>query len=138
VKDDSGRVAEIHCVYDPDSRGGSAPDGRKVKGTIHWVSARHAHTATVNLYDRLFAVEDPESDKEVDFMEHLNTNSLTVLDNCRIEPSLANAEAGSRFQFERNGYFFVDPKTSSPGKPVFNKIVGLRDTWAKIKGKGKG
>ncbi|NOX25181.1 MAG: glutamine--tRNA ligase/YqeY domain fusion protein [Deltaproteobacteria bacterium] len=122
---------EIHCTYDPASRGGSAPDGRKVKGTIHWVSARHGINAEVRLYDRLFAVENPEADSEVDFKTHLNPDSLTILDNCVLEPSLAGAAPGSRYQFERQGYFYADHKDSSPGKPVFNKIAGLRDSWAK-------
>ncbi len=135
VKDENGEVVEIHCEYDPDSRGGSAPDGRKVKGTIHWVSARHGAQVRVNLYDRLFAVEDPEADKERDFMEFLNPASLTVLTNCRVEPSLLAAAPGSRFQFERNGYFYADHKLSTPGAPVFNRIVALRDSWSKIRRK---
>jgi glutaminyl-tRNA synthetase len=122
---------EIHCTYDPESRGGSAPDGRKVKGTIHWVSARHGVNAQVRLYDRLFSVENPEADNEVDFKSHLNSDSLTVLDSCILEPSTSDAAPGKRYQFERQGYFYADHKDSKPGKPVFNRIVGLRDSWAK-------
>ncbi len=124
---------EVHCTYDPASRGGSAPDGRKVKGTIHWVSARHGIHAKVRLYDRLFEVEDPEADNAVDFKTHLNQDSLTHLKNCVLEPSMADAKPGSRYQFERQGYFYVDHVDSLPGEPVFNKIVGLRDSWAKRK-----
>ncbi len=126
---------EVHCTYDPDSRGGSAPDGRKVKGTIHWVSARHGIHAKVRLYDRLFAVENPETDNDIDFKTHLNPDSLTTLDNCVLEPSMADAAPGSRYQFERQGYFYTDHEDSEPGKPVFNRIVGLRDSWAKRKKK---
>ncbi len=122
---------EVHCTYDPASRGGSAPDGRKVKGTIHWVSARHGINAEVRLYDRLFAVENPESDNDIDFKTHLNPESLTTLENCVLEPSLADARPGSHYQFERQGYFYTDQVDSTQGKPVFNKIVGLRDSWAK-------
>ncbi len=136
VKDDeTGIVKEVHCVYDPASRGGSAPDGRKVKGTLHWVSAAHAVEAKVRLYDRLFSVEDPEQDKEVDFKENLNPDSLVLLKNCMLEPSLAGAEPGSHYQFERQGYFYTDPVESIAGAPVFNRTVGLRDTWRKVKGK---
>jgi len=121
---------ELHCTYDPATRGGDAPDGRKVKATLHWVSAAHAIEAEVRLYDRLFA--DPNPDQEGrDFTEFLNPRSLEVLTGCKLEPSLATAKPGDRFQFERLGYFCVDPD-SAPGAPVFNRTIGLRDTWAKI------
>ena len=131
VKDDQGRIVELRCTYDPASRGGSAPDGRKVKGTIHWVSAPHALRAEVRLYDRLFTAEYPDADKERSFKEFLNPASLTPLIDCRLEPGLAHASADDRFQFERQGYFCLDPVASTPGAPVFNRIVTLRDSWAK-------
>lgn len=132
VKDEnSGEIVELHCTYDPESQGGSTPDGRKVKGTIHWVSARHAVTSTVRLYDRLFNVEHPDANKETDFLEHLNPQSMVVVENCRIEPGLAAQQPGTRVQFERQGYFSIDALDSSPGRPVFNRIVTLRDSWAK-------
>ena len=131
VKDDQGRVVELRCTYDPDSRGGSAPDGRKVKGTIHWVSAPHALQAEVRLYDRLFTAEFPDADKNRDFKEFLNPDSLTVLEGCMLEPGLAGCTPEDRFQFERQGYFCADPVASIPGRPVFNRIVTLRDSWAK-------
>ena len=133
VKDpDSGEIIEVHCTHDPASRGGDAPDGRKVKGTIHWVSAAHALTANVRLYDRLFNVPRPEADRDVDYRQHLNPESLVDIPGARLEPSLAEAAPWDRFQFERLGYFMADPKDSAPGRPVFNRIVTLRDTWAKI------
>ena len=132
VKDGKGEAVEVHCTYDPATRGGNAPDGRKVKATIHWVSAGHAAGAEVRLYDSLFTKENPnETEEGEDFTANLNPHSLEVLTDCKLEPSLANAAAGSRFQFERLGYFCVDPD-SSPGKPVFNRTVALKDTWAKI------
>ncbi len=131
IKDDQGRVVELRCTYDPDSRGGSAPDGRKVKGTIHWVSAPHALQAEVRLYDRLFTVEYPDADKNRDFKEFLNPDSRTVLAGCMLEPGLAGCTPEDRFQFERQGYFCADPVASRPGRPVFNRIVTLRDSWAK-------
>lgn len=135
VKDEStGEVVEIHCTYDPESRGGTAPDGRKVKATLHWVSARHGVAAKVRLYDRLFSTEDPEEDKAIDFKENLNPNSLSELDGCVVETVLSQAAPGTHFQFERQGYFFSDPKDSKPGAPVFSRTVGLRDTWEKVKG----
>ena len=139
VKDkETGEVIEVHCSYDPKTRGGSAPDGRKVKGTLHWVSARHAVKAEIRIYDRLFKKEDPEYDKETDFKTHLNPNSLKILTDSRVEPSLAAAEPGARRQFERLGYFCVDSEDSTQDKLVFNRTVTLRDTWAKIsKGKKK-
>ncbi len=134
VKDEeSGEINEIHCTYDPETKGGSSPDGRKVKGTIHWVSAAHGLKCKVNLYDRLFNVENPDADKDMDFKEHLNPNSLTRLENCVVEPGLANSEPDTKIQFERQGYFYPDPVDSAPGAPVFNRIVTLRDSWAKRK-----
>jgi glutaminyl-tRNA synthetase len=131
VKDSAGEVAEVHCTYDPRTRGGDAPDKRKVKGTIHWVSARHSCELTVRLYDRLFVKEAPEEAEDgKDFKSNLNPDSLTEL-KCRAEPSLAQAASGSRYQFERRGYFFADPVDSVEGQPVFNRIVPLRDSWAK-------
>ena len=128
----TGEVIEVHCTYDPATRGGDAPDGRKVKSTIHWVSAAHALEAEVRLYENLFTKEDPNDVEEgADFMSNINRNSLEVLTSCRIEPFLAGAAPGSRYQFERVGYFCVDPDTT-PEKLVFNRTVSLRDDWAKI------
>lgn len=132
IKDEQGQVVELRCTYDPATKGGNAPDGRKVKGTIHWVSAPHALQAEVRLYDRLFTVEYPDADKERNFMEFLNPDSLTILATCMLEPGLRNASTDDRFQFERQGYFCLDSEASSPGKPVFNRIVTLRDSWAKV------
>ena len=132
IKDDNGQVVELHCTYDPATRGGGAPDGRKVKSTLHWVSAAHSLKAEVRLYDHLFTKENPETGVEgEDFKCNLNTGSRQILDSCRVEPSLADAEPGSRYQFERLGYFCVD-KDSTKEKPVFNRTVSLRDSWAKI------
>jgi glutaminyl-tRNA synthetase len=137
VKDDKGAVVEVHCSYDPATRGGNAPDGRKVKATIHWVSAGHAIEAEVRLYDNLFIKENPnETEEGQDFTANLNPHSLEVLSGCKLEPSLTTAAVGKRYQFERLGYFCVDPD-SRPGKPVFNRTVALKDTWAKIE-KGQG
>ncbi len=135
VKDDkTGEVVALHCIYDPETRGGDSPDGRKVKATLHWVSAPHALQAEVRLYDRLFDKPNPEDDKDApDFTAHLNPNSLETLSGCRVEPSLAGAEPESRYQFERLGYFCVDRKDSSKTSLVFNRTVPLRDTWAKIR-----
>jgi glutaminyl-tRNA synthetase len=141
VKDDKGEVIEVHCTYDPATRGGNAPpDGRKVKSTIHWVSAQHAVDAEVRIYENLFTKEnlnDVEEGKDV--LDYLNPNSLEVIANAKLEPSLANAAPGSRYQFERLGYFCADPD-SKPAKPVFNRTVALKDTWAKVEKKqgGKG
>ena len=129
TKDENGEIVEVQCTYDPDSRGGTAPDGRKIKGTIHWVSVEHALKAEVRLFDRLFKVSNPESNGE--FIENLNPESLEVRKDCYIEPSLANADHGDRFQFERLGYFCVD-LDSTAESPVFNRTVPLRDSWAKI------
>ncbi len=136
VKDEkTGEFVEIRCTYDPATRSGNAPDGRKVKGTIHWVSAEHAIDAEVRLYEKLFAKEDPNDVSEgQEFTANLNPNSLEVLTDAKLEPSLANAKAGDRYQFERLGYFCVDPD-SHPGKLVFNRTVPLRDTWAKVEKK---
>jgi glutaminyl-tRNA synthetase len=129
VKDDRGDVVEVRCTYDPETRGGNAPDGRKVKATIHWVSAAHAVDAEVRLYDRLFAAEEPGGE---DWLTQLNPESLEVLRGCKLEASLADAAPGSRWQFERMGYFCVDPSDSRPGAPVWNRTVTLKDTWARI------
>ena len=132
IKDASGEVVELRCTYDPASRGGNAPDGRKVKGTIHWVTATHAVRAELRLYDRLFTVEDPDGDKEHNFKEFLNPDSLQKLSGCLLEPSLALARGEDRFQFERQGYFCLDQDSDPEGKLVFNRIVSLRDSWEKI------
>ena len=137
VKDPgTGEVVEVHCTYDPETRSGFAPDGRKVDATLHWVSAAHAVPAEVRLYDRLFCVPDALSE-ECDFTTYLNLKSLEILKSCRLEPSLADAVPGDRFQFERLGYFCVDSGDSSEKAPVFNRTVTLRDAWAKIAEKGK-
>ncbi len=138
VKDEkTGEVAELRCTYDPETKGGDSPDGRKVKATLHWVSAPHALEAEIRLYDRLFAKPNPEDDRdERDFTANLNPDSLEVLTSCRVEPSLANAAPEGRYQFERLGYFCADRKDSSKQKLVFNRTVPLRDTWAKIKKAG--
>ncbi|MDO5673749.1 MAG: glutamine--tRNA ligase/YqeY domain fusion protein [bacterium] len=132
IKDENGEVVELRCTYDPASRGGNAPDGRKVRGTIHWVEATHAVPAELRLYDRLFTVEAPDGDKERSFMEFINPDSLQKLENCLLEPSLAQAQADDRFQFERQGYFCLDQDSDPAGKLVFNRIVSLRDSWEKI------
>jgi glutaminyl-tRNA synthetase len=134
VKNDQGEVIEVHCTYDPETRGGNAPDGRKIKSTIHWVSAAHAVDAEVRLYDRLFNRPDPEAGEG--YIEYINENSLTVLSNCKVEASLATTQPGDRFQFERQGFFCAD-LDSRPEKLVFNLAVALRDTWAKIESKQK-
>ncbi|HAM71832.1 MAG TPA: glutamine--tRNA ligase [Verrucomicrobiales bacterium] len=131
VKDASGRVSELRCTVDPDSKSGGATAGRKVKATIHWVSAAHAIEAEVRLYDRLFSVEQPDSQEGKDFKSFLNPHSLEVLSQCKLEPSLREAKPSDRFQFERLGYFCADSRESTPGKPVFNRTVTLRDSWAK-------
>jgi glutaminyl-tRNA synthetase len=132
VKNDKGEVVEVHCTYDPATRGGNAPDGRKVKSTIHWVSAAHAIDAEVRIYENLFTKENPDDVEEgKDFLSNLNPHSLEIVPDAKLEPSLANATAGSRYQFERLGYFCVD-LDSKPGKLVFNRTVALKDTWARI------
>jgi glutaminyl-tRNA synthetase len=136
VKGSDGFVSEVHCTYDPATRGGDAPDGRRVKATLHWVSAAHAVPVEVRLYDRLFSVEDPERVAEGgSFLDHLNPASLEVLPACHAEPGLKSAAPGNRFQFERLGYFCVDPDSTAE-KVVFNRTVSLRDTWAKIEQRG--
>ncbi|MBN1587020.1 MAG: glutamine--tRNA ligase/YqeY domain fusion protein [Candidatus Omnitrophica bacterium] len=136
IKDENGEVVELRCTYDPLTRGGDAPDGRKVRGTLHWVSAGHAVSAEVRLYDRLFLQKDPSAVEEgVDWKAGLNPDSLEILENAFVEPSVQGAAPGTRFQFERMGYFCVDPK-SSDQKMVFNRTVTLKDSWAKIAAKG--
>jgi len=134
VKDKNGEVIEVHCTYDPETKGGYAPDGRKVRGTLHWVSAPHAIDAEIRLYDRLFTKEDPmdfDADAGEDFIDFLNQDSLTILPKCKLEPGLADAKPGDLFQFERRGYFCADVN-STKDDLVFNRTIALRDTWAKI------
>jgi glutaminyl-tRNA synthetase len=134
VKNDAGEVVEVHCTYDPATRGGNTPDGRKVKSTIHWVAAASAVDAEVRIYENLFTKENPDQAEEADdFISNLNPNSLEVV-AAKVEPSLSNVSAGTRYQFERLGYFCVDPD-SKPVKPVFNRTVALKDTWAKVEKK---
>jgi glutaminyl-tRNA synthetase len=136
IKDADGEITEIRCTYDPATRGGDSPDGRKVKATLHWVSAEHAARGEVRLYDHLFTREDPtEAEDGKNWKDNVNSRSLEILKDCRLEPLLSGVEPGDRFQFERQGYYCVDPDTK-PGRPVFNRTVGLRDTWAKIAKKG--
>jgi len=129
---ETGEVEELHCSYDPATRGGSAPDGRKVKSTLHWVSAGHAVDAEVRLYERLFSVEDPGTVEVENLASILNPESLQVLHGCKLEPGLGQAASGDRFQFERQGYFCVDSVDSFEQQLVFNRTVALRDTWARI------
>lgn len=132
VKDDNGEILEVHCTYDPETRGGYSSDGRKVKGTIHWVSAQHALEAEIRLYDRLFNTPDPDNTEEgKTFLDNLNPDSLTILNSCKVEPSLKNSLSGDRFQFERQGYFCTD-LDSTQDFLVFNRTVSLKDSWAKI------
>ncbi|MBS1989089.1 MAG: glutamine--tRNA ligase/YqeY domain fusion protein [Cyanobacteria bacterium SZAS LIN-3] len=131
VKDAAGNVVEVRCTYDPEVKPGDNPVGRKIKGTIHWVSARHALDAEVRLYDRLLSVEAPPAGKDSEFLNAINPSALQVLTGCKLEPSLAQAKPGDRFQFERQGYFIADAKDSKPGAPVFNRIVTLKDSWAR-------
>jgi glutaminyl-tRNA synthetase len=138
VKDANGEVVELRCTYDPETKGGWAPDGRKVKATLHWVSAEHALNVEVRLYDHLFAKEDPaEVEEGGDWLDNVNPNSLEVLADCRVEPSVAGTAPGSRYQFERQGYFCVDPD-STADRLVFNRTVTLKDTWAKIQAQQQG
>ena len=133
----TGKIEEIHCTYDPETRGGYAPDGRKVQGTIHWVSARSAVDAEVRMYDRLFTVSDPNKPEEgKTFLDYLNPDSLKILQGCKIEAGLEKAVPGTKYQFERKGFFNVD-LDSTPTHPVFNLTVPLRDTWAKIESEQK-
>jgi len=137
IKDNNGNIVELRCKYDPESRGGGTPDGRVVKGTSHWVSAPHAVKTEVRLYENLFTRYNPDDIEEgKTFLDCLNPNSLQVLTDCRAEPGLADVKPGTFYQFLRQGYFAVDPD-STPGKPVFNRSVSLRDTWAKIEQKTK-
>jgi len=139
IKDlQTGEIRELHCTYDPASRGGESPDGRKVKATLHWVSAGHAIDAEVRLYDNLFTRPDPEEVPEgQDFRINLNSNSLEILKNCKLEPSLVKAQPADRYQFERLGYFCVDNVESKTGHLIFNRTVSLRDTWARLEKAGK-
>jgi glutaminyl-tRNA synthetase len=135
VKDAEGNIVEVHCTYDPASRGGNSPDGRKVKSTIHWVSAQHAIAAEIRIYDKLFTKADPTQLEEgEDFMSGLNPNSLEVIHDAKLEPSLASAKPQERYQFERVGYICVD-LDSKPDALVFNRTLPLKDTWAKIEKK---
>ncbi len=136
IKDENGNITELRCSYDPASRGGASPDGRKVKGTMHWVSAKHSLPAEIRLYDRLFTEENPDS-AEGEFTDYLNPDSLNILTESRLEPSLANASPEDRFQFERTGYFCVDRYDSKPGALVFNRTLTLRDSWTKRKALSK-
>jgi glutaminyl-tRNA synthetase len=138
--EETGEIVELRCTYDPQTRGGNAPDGRKVKSTMHWVSARHALDAEVRLYGHLFNRPDPETVEEGgDFADNITPDSLEVVAGVKLEPSLASAKPGDRYQFERLGYFCLDTKGSSQGRPVFNRTVTLRDEWARMqKAKGKG
>jgi glutaminyl-tRNA synthetase len=133
IKDDNGQVIELRCTWDPDSRGGTPKDGRKVRGTLHWVSAEHAVEAEVRLYDRLFSQENPNEGD--DFKTFLNPNSLELVPHCKLEPALGSATPGAPFQFERLGYFVMDSRGSKPGKPVWNRTIELRDSWAKLEEK---
>lgn len=130
IKDENGKIVELHCTYDPESKGGKSSDGRKVKGVVHWVSAKHAVKSEVRLYDRLFNDEEPDGHKDVDFKEFMNPESLKILNNCYLEPFVKTANPLDHFQFERTGYFNMDPD-STPELPVFNRTVALRDSWAK-------
>jgi glutaminyl-tRNA synthetase len=135
IKDAAGNAVELRCTWDPGSKGGNAPDGRKVRGTIHWVSAKHAVEAEVRLYDRLFNEENPlDEAHEGDFTKRINPASLELVHDAKLEPSLAARGPGERVQFERLGYFVVDPD-SKPGRPVFNRTIQLKDSWAKLAGK---
>jgi glutaminyl-tRNA synthetase len=132
IKDENGEIAELRCSFDPDSRSGSPGASRKVKGTIHWVSAAHGVRAEVRLYDRLFTVPNPLADKSANFLDQLNPDALTVIEGAIVEPTVAEGRPGDFYQFERTGYFIHDSKDSKPGAPVLNRSVTLRDTWAKL------
>ena len=134
TKDEStGEVTEVHCTYDPRTKGGSSPDGRKVKGTIHWVSEKHCIESEVRLYDRLFSVSEPDSAKnEKDYKEYFNQESLKTLKSCKLEPSLKEVRPYCNYQFERLGYFCIDPVEYENDKIIFNRTISLRDTWAKL------
>ena len=135
IKDDDGNIIELQCTYDPETKSGTGTSNKKVKGTIHWVSAKHSINAEIRLYDRLFSVENPEEDKEKDFTEFINPDSLKILTCAKLEPNLGNAKPGDKFQFERTGYFCVDSKDSKESNLVFNRTVTLRDSWSKIQRK---
>jgi glutaminyl-tRNA synthetase len=138
VKDTEDNIAEVHCTYDPASKGGNSPDGRKVKSTMHWVSAAHAISAEIRLYDKLFTKPDPSDVEEgKDVLSNLNPNSLEILTTAKLEPSLANATLEDHYQFERVGYFCLDPD-STPRNLVFNRTLSLKDSWAKIEKKAGG
>ena len=133
IKNDAGDVVEVHCTYDEDTKSGGTAAGRKVKGTIHWVAANESRQVSVRLFDRLFSIANPDSDRDGgDYRDHLNADSLEVRSDCRVEPSVGEAGSGAVFQFERLGYFIADRIDSAPGKPVFNRTVTLRDSWAKL------
>jgi len=132
IKNAAGEIVELRCTYDPLTRGGNAPDGRKVKGTIHWVAVNTAIAAEIRLYDRLFSVANPDGEEGKDFKEFLNPNSLEIISDAKLEPSLADAASNERYQFERQGYFSLD-QDSGAQKLVFNRIVSLKDTWKKMK-----
>jgi len=130
IKDENGEIQEIHCTIDPETRGGNAPDGRQVKGTLHWVSASHALDVEIRLYDRLFNHPFPK-EADGDFIDYINPDSMQVIEGAKVEPSLKGAAVGDRFQFERVGYFCVDPDSTGENL-VFNRIISLRDSWSKI------
>ena len=133
VRDSAGNVTAVKCRYDPDSRGGISPDGRKVRGTIHWVCQKHAARSQIRIYDRLFTVANPASMKDSGFSAIVNPDSLTTVEGAYIEAEAANSKKGSRFQFERNGYYYLTRPASGAEPPIFHKIVSLRDTWKKIR-----
>jgi len=135
IKNQDGNIEKLLCSYDIDTKSGTGTSSKKVKGTIHWVSAKHSINAKVRLYDRLFNVPTPDSDKETDFIKYINPDSLITVENSKIEPYLKNAKHGERFQFERLGYYCVDSKESSSSNLVFNRTVTLKDSWAKIENK---
>ena len=137
VKDDAGEVIELRCTYDPETRGGNAPDGRKVKATMHWVSAAHAVYAENRQYEHLFATENPGGDQHGNYLAALNSDSLSILTGCKLEPVLADAAVGETVQFERLGYYCADPDGSN-ATPVFNRTVGLRDQWARMQNRQAG
>jgi glutaminyl-tRNA synthetase len=133
IKDpQTGEIAQLHCTYDPETKGGWSKDGRMVRGTLHWVSVPQAIPAEIRLYDHLFLREDPIDEEGEDWLTALNPKSLEILQSCQVEPSLADAKPGDRYQFLRKGYFCLDSEDSSPGNPVFNRTATLRDTWARI------
>lgn len=135
IKDDKGEIIQLNCSYDPDTRSGTGTSTKKVKGTIHWVNIKDAVDCEVRLYDRLFTVEDPASEKEKDYKELINPDSLKIISNAKLEPFVKNSKPGDKFQFERLGYFCVDTKHTTEAKLVFNRTVTLKDTWAKTANK---